>query len=493
MHLTKGSWEGEVRLNGKSVSYVSAFLSDQEEWTPEKLKANEGKSFMGSIIHGLGFTLSEEEAQGMIASDSKNAEVLFPYLNGKDLSSHPEQQASRWVINFFDWSEERAKQYAEPFSKVLKEVKPGRQLRKPNGDYKLRRPLPEKWWIYAEKRPALYHAIGRGDSFESHPAGWESLERVDSVICFAQVSKTKYPALVENRSVFDQKLVVIQVDDPAIYPQLLSHVHYFWVWSRGSSMKNDPVYTPSDVFCTFPFLKSQDTEKLQGLALDYDATRASICMTGNIGLTQLYNRFHDEQDVSDAMTQLRDAHKRIDEEVIKLYGWSDIELEYGYNEFPWLPDSDQVRYCFSDPARKEILRRLSRLNSDRYEEEVSAGLHKKNQPKANAAPKKKSPAKRPRAQAAANDSAPLQQVAEPAAQYDMLGGAEEPAPQQGNSWGTNAIDQILAWLEAHPGAQSQQAILTGSGASPEDWADAIAELIRDGDVIEDQGRYRAAS
>jgi hypothetical protein len=27
------------------------------------------------------------------------------------------------------------------------------------GEYALRKPLPEKWWIYAEKRPALYRTL----------------------------------------------------------------------------------------------------------------------------------------------------------------------------------------------------------------------------------------------------------------------------------------------------------------------------------------------
>ena len=29
--------------------------------------------------------------------------MLFPYLNGEDLNSRPDQSPSRWVINFFDW------------------------------------------------------------------------------------------------------------------------------------------------------------------------------------------------------------------------------------------------------------------------------------------------------------------------------------------------------------------------------------------------------
>ena len=67
---------------------------------PYRLKANEGKSFHGSIVLGMGFVMTPEEAQALIDKDPRNRDVLFPYLNGEDLNSRPDQSASRWVINF---------------------------------------------------------------------------------------------------------------------------------------------------------------------------------------------------------------------------------------------------------------------------------------------------------------------------------------------------------------------------------------------------------
>ena len=51
----------------------------------------------------MGFVLEPEEAQRLIEKDPRNKDVLFPYLNGEDLNSRPDQSPSRWVINFFDW------------------------------------------------------------------------------------------------------------------------------------------------------------------------------------------------------------------------------------------------------------------------------------------------------------------------------------------------------------------------------------------------------
>ncbi|QQM27910.1 hypothetical protein [Elizabethkingia sp. M8] len=130
------------------------------------LQSNKGKSFQGSIVLGKGFILTQEEALALIHKDPRNKEVLFPYLNGDDLNNDPEQKPSRWVINFFDWEEEKAKTYPDCYEIVEKLVKPERQRWKKDNDgndilgtYALRKPLPQKWWIYGSKSPALYNAI----------------------------------------------------------------------------------------------------------------------------------------------------------------------------------------------------------------------------------------------------------------------------------------------------------------------------------------------
>ena len=68
--------------------------------SPLRLKENGGIGFQGCIVLGKGFVLEPTEAQEWIAADARNAEVLFPYLNGEDLNSRPDASASRWVVDF---------------------------------------------------------------------------------------------------------------------------------------------------------------------------------------------------------------------------------------------------------------------------------------------------------------------------------------------------------------------------------------------------------
>src|SRR5690606_21220023 len=108
--VRKGEWRGERLLSGAPVRAISPMLvvPGRVVGKPYRLKANEGKSFIGSYVLGMGFVMSPEEAQALIAKDPRNRDVLLPYLNGEDLNSRPDQSPSRWVINFRDWPLDRS-------------------------------------------------------------------------------------------------------------------------------------------------------------------------------------------------------------------------------------------------------------------------------------------------------------------------------------------------------------------------------------------------
>jgi hypothetical protein len=47
----------------------------------------------------------------------------------------------------------------------------------------------------------------------------------------------------------------------------------------------------------------------------------------------------------------------------------------------YLPENDRVRYTISPEARKEVLKRLLKLNHEIHEQEVKAGLYTKGKTK----------------------------------------------------------------------------------------------------------------
>ena len=135
-------------------------------------------------------------------------------------------------------------------------------------------------------------------------------------------------------------------------------------------------YSPGNAYETFPFPANRSSP-FKELGDQLDVLRRQIMTSRNIGLTALYNLFHDPTKNDSELEEMRKLQREIDEAVRDAYGWSDIDLGHGFHEVGYLPANDNVRYTISEPARIEILKRLSALNRQRWEEEEAAGLHKK--------------------------------------------------------------------------------------------------------------------
>ena len=100
--------------------------------------------------------------------------------------------------------------------------------------------------------------------------------------------------------------------------------------------------------------------------------REEIMLSRNEGLTKTYHRFHDQDETSPDIQKLRQLHVEMDNAVAAAYGWTDLDLDHGFHE-----TKQGVRYTINEPARREVLARLLKLNHERYAEEVKQGLHEK--------------------------------------------------------------------------------------------------------------------
>ncbi|WP_194786637.1 Eco57I restriction-modification methylase domain-containing protein [Rhodocyclus gracilis] len=372
-------WKGECTLDGKNVAHITSYLDTAISLgDPITLSENADKSFQGSIVLGLGFVLTSESASSLISRDESSTDVIFPYLNGEDLNSHPEQRASRFVINFFDWDEDRCRiNYPELYSIVEERVKPERTRTDESGKFVLRKPLPQKWWVYADKRPKLY----------------ESIRNFDKVMVGARVSKYVSFVFVPSRQVFMDKLVVIADQRYSMFAAVQSDIHSAWAWRYSSTMRNFGInYAPSDCFVTFPF-PCFTTEctcwRLEKIGLSYHEHRGAVMKSLWLGLTDIYNLFH-TRDLTPAevarvskkplreaeagyqgILELRRLHRELDLAVRDAYGWTDLDLGHDFVEVETLPENDRVRYTISPAARKEVLKRLLAENHRRAAAEAT--------------------------------------------------------------------------------------------------------------------------
>ncbi|MHB8880001.1 MAG: Eco57I restriction-modification methylase domain-containing protein [Thermodesulfovibrionales bacterium] len=371
--ITKQNWKGKFVLAGKTVKTITPYLDDAETLgNPYPLKQNENKSFQGSIVFGKGFVLTPQEAEKLIERNPKNRDVLFPYLNGEDLNSQPDQSASRWVINFSDWPIEKAKDYEDCFSIIEEKVKLERNSK--GGEI-----AAAPWWQFWRIRDDLYRTIAQ----------------MDRVLVHTRVTKTHAFIYVKSNSVFSDATIVFAIPHFSV---LQSNFHEHWAWIYSSSMKGDRRYAPTDCFETFPFpqhLNSEQKAKLEAIGEGYNEHRRHLMLSLQVGLTKTYNLFH-EKDLSIAniekvskqpngvcekgyqdILKLRELHVEMDNAVLAAYVWSDLNLAHDFYEVDYPPQNDRIRFTISPEARREVLKRLLKLNHEIHEQEVKAGLWEK--------------------------------------------------------------------------------------------------------------------
>ncbi|MCL7765056.1 BREX-1 system adenine-specific DNA-methyltransferase PglX [Polaribacter sp. Z014] len=338
-------------LNDKNVDFINSFISDQLELKPYKLLFNSNTIFKGTDILGTGFCITQEEKDSIL--NDKNKSIIFPYINGSDLNNNVDFEGSRWIINFFDWNEKKAKQFPKCYSIIEKRVKPERMLNN-------REIYKRKWWQYGEKRVGLY----------------SSIKNID--FCFAGAASSKYLNIVRLKSeqVFSNRLFIIAKDGFEFYAIFQSCLKNVWSWEYGAKQGGSTLsYSTKDCFETFPF-QYLNNKKIDSFGFLHHEIRSKFMKQYNIGLTEFYNKIHSKID-SNLFVEFLSIQESMDKEILATYGWQDINLRHDFYEVDYLPENDRVRYTIHPEARKEVLKRLLLLNHERFEEEVSKGLHKK--------------------------------------------------------------------------------------------------------------------
>ena len=401
----------KLQLNNKPVLNITPYLDDSDATeNPHRLIQNSNKSFQGTIVVGKGFILDDYEANKIIEKESKYKDVLFPYLNGDNLNTSPDQSPNRWIINFFDWDREYCeKNYPDCFKILEEKVKPQRDEIISRG-----KQIHEyDFWKYWDRRPYLYNAI-------------DQLERV---LVVAQTTKEMSFCFQPNGYVYSMMTIVFSFSHYKFFLILQSIIHECWARKYASTLETRLRYTPTDCFETFPFPQNIPKEienQLEHIGGQYYEFRRQLMLKMQLGLTKTYNQFHNpdlrefsNDDIATISTlkskefqkqygketvnlwkhiektegtctfneavrdilHLRELHKQMDETVLKAYGWEDIDLAHDFYEVDYLPENDRVRYTISPDARKEVLKRLLKLNHEIHEQEVKAGLHVKGKSK----------------------------------------------------------------------------------------------------------------
>lgn len=336
-------WLSGDREGGRTVYINSRGKHRPERDDPIVLTANAGLSFVGSCLLGMGFTLTPEERDGLIARNRKNVERIFPYIGGEEVNTSPTQMFHRYVINFGDMSLEEAGRWPDLLAIVRENVKPERDKLRGTADG-LR--LKESWWLFGRTRPALYDA----------------LRPLPICMVNSQVSKHLIFAFQPTERVFAHTLYAYPLPHHTHFAILQSRIHEPWARLLSSTMEDRLRYAASDCFENFPFPHLDPRApipELETIGQRLYGARATMMIDRNIGLTKLYNTLKDPHQVDQEIQHLRLLHEQVDRAVLNAYGWNDIKV----------PPFTEMNETFNN----EIIDRLFVLNRERKEIENAAG------------------------------------------------------------------------------------------------------------------------
>jgi hypothetical protein len=224
-----------LRLDGVEVARINADLSAAaaDVTRARRLRENANAAFQGPVLVGE-FEIPSQIARSLLLeplnpNGRPNSDVLFPFANGRDIA-----QISRefWVVDFRDRNEIDASYYQMPFERIKGVVRPQREKNR-------RERRKEFWWHHGDKVPKMI-------------AKTSDLKRF---IFTPRVSAHRIFVWFESCTLPDSRLVCIARDDETTFGILHSRLHEKWSTMTGGwhGVGNDPQYTPTKSFETFPF------------------------------------------------------------------------------------------------------------------------------------------------------------------------------------------------------------------------------------------------
>ncbi len=229
-----------ARLDGQPVDEIYADLTARRGGAGvdltgvQRLPQNAGVAFMGDTKGGP-FDVAGDQAREWLQLPANpngrtNADVLKPWVNGMDSTRRP---AGKWIVDFgLKMSAEDAALYEEPFRWVKEHVWP-------TWDKQREAERRDQWWLHHRPRPNM----------------WGALDGLSRFIATPTVAKHRLFVWCDARICPDHQLIVIARDDDTTFGILHSRFHENWSLRMGTWLGkgNDPRYTPTTTFETFPF------------------------------------------------------------------------------------------------------------------------------------------------------------------------------------------------------------------------------------------------
>ena len=343
-----------IILDGKHVNIIDEFLTEKSvavDIKPRKL-INGLEGGIGSDNSKGESLLLEQGNDWLNKLRESGVEYCRQYVTGDDLTSHGFQNSSRWVVDVQGDSLEEIKNKSHLTYKylldVVKPIRTPEYLSSQTG-------LEERWWQLWRARESLYKKIRENKS----------------CIIMPVVSKYLLAKRVPTEWVFTNKFIVLVETRNDLLLILSSNISDIWFRRFSGTLGETLSLSVTKALNTFP-LPSTDASADEQLIDKFVKIRESWIVENQKGFTELYNKYHEKNNADKRISMLRNIHVAIDQYVLGIYGWDDIQSKFDFYDTP-----QGTRFTISEATRQDVLVRLLALNHERYEKEVRLGLHDK--------------------------------------------------------------------------------------------------------------------
>ncbi|MCK4873983.1 MAG: class I SAM-dependent DNA methyltransferase [Phycisphaerales bacterium] len=246
----------QYELDFREADHINAALSDQTDVSVAialtcniKLQC----SFQGVVPGYDGFAVTHQKRRELIRLDACNAEVVRPWLIGRDLLTG-DGTPSRSIIDFGSRDLLDAQSFSAPFAIIQQSVLPAviETARKTMGNMQsAREEHLNRWWQYWNVRSQLRaRFVGMG-----------------RYLACSRVTKRPIFAFVSTGIVPDGALQVWPLDDDYSFGVIQSNAHWEWFLANCSKLKSDYRYTRRSVWDTFPWPQSPTKKQVDNVAI----------------------------------------------------------------------------------------------------------------------------------------------------------------------------------------------------------------------------------
>jgi hypothetical protein len=328
------SWQIQPTLDGAKVRRISAALEGGTDvGAAVRLRPWLDYS-QGTDLYGASFIKNEVEWRPFLDMEPALADYLRPYVNAKILCSTPRSRSDLLAVDFG----EREKTALRDVQRTVAHLEAEVSKERANQTKQIHE---SRCWLHWDKRMTAYT---------------EARSRREVIVC-PNVSKHLPMLMVDSSYLFSKTVKFFPGAGFEQYAVLQSAPFVAWVFAtsrlRGdggvefSSLKSLDTYVPP----------SELSERLRELGAKLWQSRAEAMAEKDIGITDLMNEVHDPLRIEGEIGDIRDLQICLDEEMMELYGWGDITLDYDFCDTP-----QGSRFVPTFAAREQMLQRILELN-----------------------------------------------------------------------------------------------------------------------------------